>query len=76
MPADRAIIRYREFLDEWQARGWRIDVDEIESNQKRVAYAIPSPARRKHPKGWVLESVPLMPATSKDAAAIPDSKAG
>ncbi len=59
--ADEPIARYREYLKKWEAMGWRIDVDEAERNSKRAAYAIPSPGRRKH-KGWVLETVPMMPA--------------
>ena len=62
--ADTPIAKYREFLKEWEARGWRIDSDEIERNRKRIAYAIPSPARREQ-KGWILDAVPLMPATSQ-----------
>ena len=59
VPADNCILLYRERLREWEARGWRIDTDEVERNRKKVAYAIPSPARR-HSKGWVLDSVPLV----------------
>ena len=76
MPADKAIVRYRQYLDDWQGRGWRIDVAAIERNRKLVAYAIPSPARRKTPKGWVLESVPLLPAKGESAAAMPDTGTG
>ena len=66
MPADQAILRYREYLDEWQALGWRIDTAEIARNRKRVAYAIPSPARRESPRNWVLDPVPTM--APKDSA--------
>lgn len=59
-PADLCIGRYRDLLREWESRGWRIDEDAVERNAKRVAYAIPSPARRKA-KGWVLDAVPLLP---------------
>ncbi len=60
MPADRAVSRYRERLLEWQQRGWRIDEAALARDEGRVVRAIPSPARRENPRGWVLESVPLM----------------
>jgi phenylpropionate dioxygenase-like ring-hydroxylating dioxygenase large terminal subunit len=60
-PADQAIARYRDKLKGWENRGWRIDMDEVNRNRLRVAFAIPSPARREH-KGWVLDPVPLRPA--------------
>ena len=59
LPADAAIARFRERLKEWEVMGWRIDVDEVKRTQGKVAYAIPSPARRLS-KGWTLDAVPLM----------------
>jgi hypothetical protein len=61
---DEPIAKYREFLKDWEARGWRIDVDKVDRDRKRVAYAIPSPARREK-KGWILQSVPLLPDAVK-----------
>lgn len=58
VPADKCILMYREKLKEWDARGWRIDVDEVERNRRKLAYAVPSPARRGS-KGWVLDAIPL-----------------
>lgn len=69
LPADTAIVRYREKLAHWQARGWRIDADAIARDEERVAYAIPSPARRERPTGWVLQAVPLVPPEESAAAA-------
>ena len=60
---DRIMILYREKLRDWDARGWRIDSDTVTRNARRVAYAIPSPARRQQ-KGWVLDPVPLTPASA------------
>jgi phenylpropionate dioxygenase-like ring-hydroxylating dioxygenase large terminal subunit len=60
-PADASIGKYRDKLKAWENRGWRIDMDEVNRNIRKVAYAIPSPDRRKH-KGWILDAVPLMPA--------------
>jgi len=59
LPADKVILMYRDKLREWDAKGWRIDADEVERNRLKVAYAIPSPARKKQ-KGWVLDSIPLV----------------
>jgi phenylpropionate dioxygenase-like ring-hydroxylating dioxygenase large terminal subunit len=59
--ADRAIGRYREYCRAWEDRGWRIDVRQMREDFDRVAYAIPSAARRQ-PTGWVLPAVPLIPA--------------
>ena len=62
LPADEPILRYRLKLKEWERRGWRIDMAELNRNRQRVAYAIPGPERRKT-KGWVLDPVPLMGAS-------------
>ena len=59
LPADEPILRYRQKLKEWEERGWRIDMEELNRTRQRVAYAIPGPERR-HLKGWVLDSVPLL----------------
>jgi phenylpropionate dioxygenase-like ring-hydroxylating dioxygenase large terminal subunit len=67
-PADQAIARYRDKLRIWENRGWRIDMDTVNRNRLKVAYAIPSPARREF-KGWVLEAVPLKPAGAAGADA-------
>jgi hypothetical protein len=61
-PSDYPIGRYRERLKEWEARGWRIDLDQVRERERHTAFAIPSPERRKK-KGWVIDPVPLMPAT-------------
>jgi phenylpropionate dioxygenase-like ring-hydroxylating dioxygenase large terminal subunit len=68
MPADKGIARYRERLAEWEARGWRIDEPRVAASREKAAYAIPSPARRAEPKGWVLEAVPLLPGRTAAAA--------
>ena len=63
---DACAKRYREFLDEWQSRGWRIDVEKVNRTRRKVAYAIPSPDRR-HRKGWILDAIPLMTAAEAGA---------
>ena len=63
MPADRIIAQYRDKLDEFERKGWRIDMVRLKKDLERgnVIYAIPSPARRET-KGWVLEATPLVAA--------------
>jgi phenylpropionate dioxygenase-like ring-hydroxylating dioxygenase large terminal subunit len=57
---DEMVLRYRKHLKEWDTKGWRIDVKEINKSVGDIAYAIPCPAR--HETGnWVLDSVPLLP---------------
>ena len=67
------MLRYRELLKEWEGRGWRIDADAAEARAAREALVIPSPGRRSNPKGWVLDTVPLVPARSAGKAAGTDS---
>ncbi|GMU68804.1 MAG: hypothetical protein AMXMBFR37_11360 [Steroidobacteraceae bacterium] len=63
MPADKVIAQYRAKLDEFEKKGWRLDMQRIRQDYERgdVIYAIPSPGRRES-KGWVLEATPLCPA--------------
>jgi phenylpropionate dioxygenase-like ring-hydroxylating dioxygenase large terminal subunit len=68
VPADMAVACYRDKLREWEARGWRIDSARLERDRPRKAHTIPSPARRAEPGGWVLDPVPLMPATRRSAS--------
>ncbi|MCK6371653.1 MAG: Rieske 2Fe-2S domain-containing protein [Gammaproteobacteria bacterium] len=68
VPADKAIARYREYCREWEQRGWRIDVQKFRADYERVAYAIPSPARREH-KGWVLPAVPVLAPGAAESTA-------
>ena len=68
VPADKVILMYRDILKAWDAKGWRIDMEQVTRDATRVAYAIPSPARR-HQKGWVLDSIPLLPADGDAALA-------
>jgi phenylpropionate dioxygenase-like ring-hydroxylating dioxygenase large terminal subunit len=60
MPADKAVVAYREWLAKFDDKGWRIDWDEFSRrNMKDTAFAIPSP-RRRGSGNWVLEAVPLI----------------
>jgi len=70
LPADKCIVLYRESLKEWEEMGWKIDSDAVAATENKVAYAIPSPARREQ-KGWVLDAIPLQKprAEAEDLAA-------
>jgi phenylpropionate dioxygenase-like ring-hydroxylating dioxygenase large terminal subunit len=71
--SDKCILLYRESQKEWAAKGWKIDTAEVERTQGRVAYAIPSPARRQV-KGWVLDPIPLVAPHDVQRAAKSDLK--
>lgn len=58
-PSDRPVVRYRDYLQEWQKRGWRIDTKKIRETEGDIAYAIPSPGRRES-KGWILDPIPTL----------------
>lgn len=68
MPADKVVLRYREWLKEWENNGWRIDAHALKEKQGDVAFAIPCPERRTS-GNWVLDTVPLMPAVRHHKAA-------
>jgi phenylpropionate dioxygenase-like ring-hydroxylating dioxygenase large terminal subunit len=59
VPADRPLVRYREFLREWDSKGWRINVKELEETRNDVAYAIPCPERRTT-GNWILDTIPTL----------------
>ena len=63
MPSDQAVVKYREKLKEWEARGWRIDQNQLRAKRGDIAFAIPSPERRTS-KNWVLDEIPLVSADS------------
>jgi phenylpropionate dioxygenase-like ring-hydroxylating dioxygenase large terminal subunit len=59
--SDGAVVKYRECLNEWTDKGWRIDLKSLRKQQGDRAFAIPSPARRTS-KNWVQKTVPLVAA--------------
>ena len=65
MPADRVILEYRDKLDEFESRGWRIDMAAVRQAREKgeAIHAIPCPARRES-RAWVLDVVPTCPAVS------------
>ena len=70
LPNDHAVFRYREHLKEWESRGWRIDMKALRAKQGDVAFAVPCPGRRES-GNWVLDTVPLVPASAARAAEKP-----
>jgi phenylpropionate dioxygenase-like ring-hydroxylating dioxygenase large terminal subunit len=74
MPADKAIVAYRDWLATFDEKGWRIDWETFQGrNAGNTAFAIPSPARRTS-GNWVIETVPMVPSRaarkhSRDEAA-------
>ena len=58
VPGDTVVLRYREWLSEWDANGWRIDFDRLQTEKEKIAFAIPSPGRRES-ANWVLDTIPL-----------------
>ena len=60
---DAQIAAFRQYIKDWEARGWRIDSRKIEEDKGRVGYAIPSPARRES-RNFPLDSVPLLAPSS------------
>jgi len=60
VPADKAIVAYRQWLQKFDNKGWRIDIEEFnQMSGKDVALTIPSPAR-KTSGNWVLDTLPLI----------------
>jgi len=66
-PVDKPIYHYRDFLKDWDARGWRIDWKELQKKRGDIAFAIPSPGRKTE-KNWILDTVPLMAPPEKGKA--------
>jgi phenylpropionate dioxygenase-like ring-hydroxylating dioxygenase large terminal subunit len=68
--ADAVIVRFRDKLKSFEAKGWRIDVARLNALREKKAFAIPSPARRTN-KGWALDPVPTVapaPVAAQTAA--------
>jgi len=60
--SDSCIIKYRDHIEGYAKKGWRIDVDKANAEREKgnVIFAIPSPARRETSK-WVIDPIPMMP---------------
>jgi len=67
MPADKCLLQYRDKLDEFESKGWRLDMAAIKAAQAKgdTIFAIPCPARRET-NAWVLDEAPrVTPETSE-----------
>ncbi len=60
---------FRALVKACAERGWEIDLEAMEAEQRYRAMVIPSPGRRKDPNNWVQQPVPLRPAAGP--AAVP-----
>lgn len=67
------MVRYRERLREWEARGWRIDSAIVQRDARRVVYSIPGPGRREG-GSRVLDAVPLIRNTVAPELAAPTAQ--
>jgi len=57
--ADEMETRFRTMVFRMIEAGWEIDYAKVEAEWDRKVYVIPSPERRKDPKNWVHEAVPM-----------------
>ncbi len=58
IPGDKAIVRYRDMLENWSKQGWQLDRKAMKKKQGDMAFTIPCPDRRTS-GNWVLDAVPL-----------------
>ena len=67
-------VQHDRFMSNWRGTrrrhieefGWQIDSQALKPYEGFKTFTIPSPARREHPEiKWVLDTVPLKPATKK-----------
>jgi len=66
--ADNVINRYREFISDWESRGWRLDTAKVEALREEKAFVIPSPGRRTA-KGWAIDAAPTVTPRQAERAA-------
>ena len=59
VPADLIIGAYRSTLEGFKAKGYKIDVNQMQQQQHETAFAIPCPDRKTE-KNWVLDPIPLV----------------
>jgi len=60
VPADIPIVTYREWLEKFKNKGWKIDLEKLKSgNCNDKVFSIPGLGRKKS-KNYPIESVPLI----------------
>jgi phenylpropionate dioxygenase-like ring-hydroxylating dioxygenase large terminal subunit len=67
--SDGMELAFRTKVGEWRDLGRYVDGDALERLGKREVFVAPSPGRAADPKGWVHQTLPLLPAKGKVAAA-------
>jgi len=67
--SDGMELAFRTKVGEWRDLGRYVDGDALERLGKRGVFVAPSPGRAADPKGWVHQTLPLLPAKGKVAAA-------
>ena len=75
VPGDMVVVRFREWLAEWDSKGWRVDYKRLQEEKGDIAFAIPSPARRES-GNWVLDTVPLKPGGAQSLEARRSTRTG
>ena len=65
---------FRQLVKQLGERGWQIDIEAMETEQRYRAMVIPSPARRADPKNWVQRPVPLHAAEGAASVAFPGQR--
>jgi phenylpropionate dioxygenase-like ring-hydroxylating dioxygenase large terminal subunit len=71
VPADDVIVSYRLRLQEWERRGWRLDCATVRKHRGRVAYSIPSPARRLDSHTWAVTAAPVVRSSATERRRLP-----
>jgi len=71
VPADDVIMNYRQRLQDWERRGWRLDYETLKKNRGKVAYSVPSPARRQDPQNWAVTAAPVLRSAVSERRRLP-----
>ena len=58
--ADQLETQFRAMCKRVRAKGWEIDIEQVEAERKHQVFVIPSAARRDDPKNWVHKPVPML----------------
>lgn len=62
--SDGMELAFRNKVAEWRDLGRYVDGERLERDSKREVFVAPSPARGADPKGWVHQTLPVLPATT------------
>ena len=67
--SDGMELAFRNKVAEWRDLGRYVDGETLERLGRREVFVAPSPARGADPKGWVHQTLPLLPGRAQAAAA-------